>query len=264
MWRGAGACSLAGVAALAGCIVGPSPVVVEQQGSSSSAGDDVCPADRPPLGCPYTGSFGACGENPSSELDESCCRRPYCKHHADCDVGMVCSYGGIYSFGCEEVAEDGASVCICGADPLALGRPMCMPPAAVDPDWCTQLRSPEECGGAGAGEWTELGSGDVRRCGWVDVEEVRFDTEAQSCARVEALPRCVTLRQPEGNGCSPDTCTLGDDPAEILGPVAQPLDANSYEMIAAGETLCGVGTPVGDWLPAEDVSLGPCALACPG
>lgn len=174
---------------------------------------------------------------------------------------MVCSYGGIASFGCEpQQGGEADGTCTCGADPSGQQRTMCMPPSSVHPDWCTQLRTQDECDSR---ERIDFGDGDVRRCRWVDIEEVRFDAATRSCSRAEGLPRCITLTPPEGNFCSFDTCMFGEDPSEILGPLALPLDPNSYELLeAGGEQLCGVGIPVGAWLPADEPSLGPCALSC--
>jgi len=87
---------------------------------------------------------------------------------------------------------------------------------------------------------------------------VRLENDA--CTIADAQPRCITLEQPEGNGCSPSPCTQGD--TSLPGAVARPLDASSFELIVAGDELCGVGIPIADWLPADDPSLGPCALDC--
>jgi hypothetical protein len=210
------------------CVAGSTPLgSVEQQGSSSTAtGGAQCPEDSPPLGCPYNGGFGACGEQPDSELDEQCCPRPRCE-------------------------------CQCGADPIPLGRPMCIPPGSVDPDWCASLRSEAECERS---EWIDLGLGKLRSCHWVPVHEVRFEKDA--CVIDEAQPRCMTLLQPDGNGCFATTCML--DEVQLHGAVARPLDASSFELVAAADVICGVGIPLDDWIPADDPSLGPCALDCGG
>jgi hypothetical protein len=243
-----------------GCVASSVPAdTLEQQASSSATGDGpVCPADSPPLECPYPGDFGACGENPTSEFDEQCCRRPICDADSDCADGLVCNYGGIYGFGCSEVEQDGETICECGAPPIGLGRPMCIPPSAVSPDWCSALRTQDECEVPRAP--IDFGEEHPRFCRWVAIQEVRL--EGETCTIEEALPRCMTLRQPDGNGCEARDCML--DETSLLGAVARPLDATSFELIPAAEILCGVGTPLDDWLPADDASLGPCALTCEG
>lgn len=246
-----------GLLSLATCVASSTQIGVLEQASSSSSSATTGDATQCLPGCtaPYAGGF-ACGDSPKSELDEQCCQRPYCDGDADCPSGTVCNYGGLYGFGCEEIEQDGESVCQCGANPLALGRPMCIPPSAVDPDWCAQLRNQSECEQLRSP--IDFGDAHPRICRWVAIEEVRSDGE--TCTIVDSLPRCLTLIQPDGNGCSPAQCTLDD--TALNGPLARPLDATSYEMIVAGDVLCGVGTPLEDWIPADDPSLGPCAAAC--
>lgn len=202
-----------------------------------------------------------CGDGPTSELDENCCRRSSCERHSDCAEGLVCNLGGMAGFGCADAERDGETVCECGGPPSGLARPMCIPLESVPPDWCTQLRTQGECE---AGEAIALGDGTTKGCAWIELFEVRFDAESSTCAIEPITPTCITVVNNGNEGCpDPLPCTLPGQSTVLGGALARPLDDTTYDVFAVGDELCnGADTPVGDWIPADDPSLGACAMSC--
>ncbi|MBC8070719.1 MAG: hypothetical protein IAG13_20480 [Deltaproteobacteria bacterium] len=235
-------------ACMTACAVRETSDDVEDDGAAPR----TCSEDSPPLGCAYDEvSFGPCGDAPTSELDENCCRRPFCERHADCAEGLVCNLGGIYGFSCSEVQADGEPSCQCGAPLLGLARPMCIPASVVSPAWCSALRTETEC----AGEPIDLGGGDVRSCRWVEAQELTLDPEL-GCAITPSFARCVTVQHGAAQGCE-RSCRRGE--LELADARVRPLRPGAFELLDID--TCD-GSPVGEWLALDDPSLADCVFDC--
>jgi len=207
---------------------------------------------------PFDGTGWGCSADPRSDFDAGCCFRPTCESHSDCDDGLVCAPIGS-RLGCANEIEDGETVCRCGAPPDGRSRPICVPPEAVEGEWCGTHWTQTECNAAAS---IELGPNDVQVCRWIEVHNVSIYDPAE--CRVDApSSRCLTIQEGYDPGCPAQQCTSGDGSITLGGPMAHPLSGGTaFEVFGVDDVLCGSGTPVGNWGPASDASLGACAFTC--
>lgn len=231
-------------------------------GESGSSGDDpsssgtVDPttdpsscAPNPNFSCtsPYPGSFGECG---GLDFDENCCMRPTCDGAADCAADEVCAAVGSPGLSCIE--QDGACVCMSDLGPFP--RPVCMPADQVPVDWCGGHADETACNSAAPEEALQF-------CRWIDVHTMSIDGD--SCSISEPEPRCLTIDFNPELGCGPEPCATADHGVLLTTAIARLIDdGTTFEVFGLTDVFCGEGTPVGDWIPATDASLGACALSC--
>lgn len=223
--------------------------------AEGSTGEPQMCAPDPAFTCtaPYNGSFGECG---GFDFDANCCRRPTCGGDEDCVEGESCVGVGTSGLSCADTEFDGQTVCSCSADPGGPSRRVCMPSTPAAEDWCAVYEDEAACTGAAPMDVPPTS----HFCAWLDVTVLVADAENDVCEVGATEPRCITVEQGTDPGCGYFACAL--PPSLLFGsPVARTVDG-AIEVFGLDDQLCAVGTPVGDWIPADDASLGPCAFDC--
>lgn len=231
----------------------PASQSLGQGESSSSSSDDATTdpsscAPNPSFQCtsPYPGTFGECG---GFDFDESCCMRPTCGSAADCEGDEVCAAVGSPGLSCSE--QDGA--CVCGADPGPFPRAVCLPADQVPSDWCGGHVDETACNAAAPEDAPQF-------CRWIELYTMTIDGD--SCTVSELEGRCLTIDYNPAQGCGPEPCATANHDVLLTTAIARSIDDTSFEVFGLTDIFCGEGTPVGDWIPASDASLGACALTC--
>lgn len=225
--------------------------------SDETLGEPAC-APNPAFTCtvPFEPSPGECSSDPTSLFDENCCMRLACDSHADCDDGLVCA-PATSPFSCSDVVEEGETRCLCGAPPNGAVRSICVPPEAVPQNWCSAHFSEEACNTA---EQTEVGGDALQFCRWIETQRLRIEPITETCELQGPESRCITFDVNPEQGCGPIPCTLG--PLLMSTAIANATSESSFEVFGLNDVFCGEGSPVGNWIPADDPLLGPCAMSC--
>jgi len=224
----------------------------------TTGGDGVCEAG-PAFTCtvPYDGqAFGPCDSN---DFDANCCLRPTCHGAEDCADGEACVPAGTSGLSCADEDRDGETFCGCSADASGFQRNVCLPFDRIPLDWCNGYFDEGQCNDAPEVVRAE---GDQQFCQWIDVHVLSIDG-ADSCGMSEPEPRCLTIQRGFDPGCATQQCSIGPAPLVLDTPVARLVDSGTtFEVFGVNDVFCGSGTPVGDWITADDASLGPCAMDC--
>ncbi len=230
------------------------------EGDTPTTGGDGQCEPSPSFTCtvPYDGqAFGPCDSN---DFDANCCLRPTCHGAEDCADGEACVPAGTSGLSCADEDRDGEPFCGCSADASGFQRNVCLPLDRIPVDWCNGYFEEEECGSAPE---VVRGEGDEQFCQWIDVHLLSIDEGTQSCELSDAEPRCLTIQRGFDPGCASQPCSIGPEPLVLDTPVARLVDGGTtFEVFGINDVFCGSGTPVGDWIPADDASLGPCAMNC--
>jgi hypothetical protein len=214
-----------------------------------TTGDPVCPPN-PRFTCtaPYEGTFGPCG---GEAFDENCCLPLVCDDDDDCADGETCQSWGFNGLGCADVEIDGELVCQCAADPGGITDKVCTPGGPQAEEWCAVFTDEASCNDAPPMEIPDAMS---QFCSWTDVQTLTIDGDM--CA-VEASPKCLTYQFTGEDGCISQTCAVGS--LLLADAIARPIGDDAFEVTG---TPCGTARVLGDWISADDPSLGQCAMTC--
>lgn len=250
---------LLGLMWLVGCVTAaPQGDTGGSEGSSEAStteGGSQCP---PPDDCTVPIPEEWCDADPGSPFDENCCKREYCGSHAECDDGLVCA-PVVPPVGCTDQVEDGQTVCTCGGPPNGRLASLCVPPSAVEGEWCNTHWTEAECNAA---EPIPLGPNDLQFCRWIEVQNMNIH-DPIACGIDEPASRCLTIQMGYDPGCAAPQCTSSDGSITLGGPMARAYNGGTdFEVFGVDDLFCGSGIPVGGWIAASDASLGACAFTC--
>jgi hypothetical protein len=253
---------LVGTPWLAACVVGSKSLGQGESSSDDGSGSEThgnvqCPQQgRFNCTVPYDGvELGACG---AFALDENCCGRADCTGAADCADNEACvPVGG--GFSCADEAVGGQTVCDCTIDNSGSAIPICLPREQVPVDWCAGYTQQAECDGA---EPIDRSESDIQFCRWIEVVPLTLDVEQDTCSLTTPEPRCLTIQQGFDPGCAGEPCGIGIEPLSLGNPYARFVSETNIEVFGVDDVFCGGGFPVGDWVHADDPSLGQCAFTC--
>lgn len=124
-------------------------------------------------------------------------------------------------------------------------------------EWCDGFTDEETCNAAPE---MEVPGGMPQFCQWIDMQTLTIDAANNSCGTDGPVSRCLTFDFNPNEGCGPIPCTLG--PLLMTTAIARPIDEDTFEVWGLTDIFCGGGTPVGDWIPADDPSLAQCQMTC--
>jgi hypothetical protein len=227
----------------------------DDEAASESGDPEACHGER--WQCTVNpDALGACGESPTSELDEHCCKRGPCSFNGDCYEDETCYHGGIAEYTCDPVEEDGVESCACTiVDPAP--RRICVPIDTLPAEWCEANATEETCL---ASETFSRSEGEFEGCGWSELTVLRVDADAGVCALGPSEHRCLTYGSDE-LACTAQTCRRDDLGLETLDGIARVLEGR-IEILNFHEYGCDGYLPVADgWIAVADI-VGPCAFSC--
>lgn len=253
---GARACGLVlAIVAAPSCSTRSAELDATNDDAASESGDpEACHGER--WTCTVNpDALGACGDGPTSELDEHCCKRAPCTFNGDCYEDETCYHGGIAEYSCGPVEHDGVESCECTIlDPAP--RRMCVPIDSLAAEWCEANATEEACR---ASETFTRTDGRIEGCGWFELTVLSLDADA-GCTLGPSEHRCLTWKE-DTFPCMGQTCRREDLGVEAVDGIARVLDGK-IEILDIYHHGCAAYFPVGDgWAPVADI-VGACAFTC--